>query len=926
MKSIIKMKECALNEKHITKDIFRRPARRPVVIGEFPVLHGNKGQVSIFLTIVFLSLIVLCGILIDAARIRTGEAHVKRSVENAARSALALYNSRLKNDYGLFAMGEPDTAKIEEDIKRYIGINLSSNCPSSYDETVHGGNGENFIDLYGFRVEEVKVTPILSLVGRETARRQALEYLKYRVPEKIIGNLLKKIGFFREIGTVAEAYGKKTEIDESMGNLDSVQLGLMTNISSAIGNGVYTGECVNDFNKNGTRDMLAARCADLVEKYKNLVQVCDEEGQVVEEKQFLEEGQQFPGEERQLIDEKKKILREEIIKVRDELKEKETRRFIQPNMEAVENANKMLELCSTINLKMKELEQFLEERLVIIGIAGDNDAGINAGMNDDIIIGISNGINPGIGGGMDIGADGGITGYSIFPGQDFKRMLLGEVEELSVLVPREEDVKRMISDLENNIRALEEAEKALDEVETAIERGNMRELTWDWVYESLTSVNREYKKLDYGTILGNAAYSRSPGDGWDSAGSGYEHEDPGKADDPRKIIEDIARNLIKNEKKEDIDMRDAGINISELPSNKKIEKVNLPEEIEGVTYYEDKGEYPGNAADLARYSEKIGELENKIGFSKTSVDFSKEAINFITAIGKMFSGELDNIRDKIYINEYILEMFRNHLETGNFAVGGAGSGKARGARESFFNAEVEYILHGSPSENINILKTKCQVLLIRFVLNTLHVYMDAEKNRQAALMASALAGWLTGGAGIPIVKNLLMCAWGMGEAILDLEELLQGKSVPLYKTKKDWKLDLELKAGAGETIEQLSGTGEALKQLSANTWHEAGDAIDGSKPGEGSDERLLSLSYRDYLRLFLLLGNTEEILGRMLDIIEINVGKARPGFKIENSYAGIRVETVISMKYLFLTGKFMPWNARTIDGRHFFRVVLYEMY
>lgn len=853
-------------------------------ICSLPGLYNNKGQVSIFLAIIFLSVLVLSGIFIDAARIRAGEAHVKRSVENAARSALALYNSRLKESYGLFAMGEIDEAKIEEDIKRYISMNLSSNhsgaipCNDNGTGNVtsngnHKSNGnENFIDLYGFRIEEVKVMPIFSFMEKETLRKQVLEYMKYRVPEKIFENLLKKIGIFKEVGTMAEAYGKKAGIDENLGKLEDVRQGFITSISGNIGDAVYTGECVNNFNENGARDQLAARYAGLLEEYKNLMQNFDGVQDAMEKRvQFI---------------------REEIDKVHNELKEKQTRSFIQINRKAVESAGKLLELSNMINLGIEELKQFIDAECETWDMNGcmntSTDVEINAGMNNDMNVDIKK--------------------YSIFPGQEFKNILMGEVEIMRVLIPGEAGIKTMISGLENNIRALEKAESILGEIYEEVDMNDIRDLTWDGVYESLTRVNLDYKKIDYGSIPGIMAYGPDLPENCDLEGNKY------KGDDPREIIENIARNFVKNDEKDNIDMRDAGININELPSNKKFENAN---------FSEDGEYYPGNNTTcFARYEyeEEIDELGKEIEFSKTSAAFPQKAINFISILRNMFAGELENLRDKVYINEYVLEMFKNHLENVNSTGGGAGAGNAnkKGARESFFNAEIEYILHGSPSENINILKTKYQILLVRFILNTLHVYTDAAKNRQAALMASALAGWWTGGAGIPIVKNLIMCAWGMGEAIIDLKELYKGKKVPLYKTNKDWKLDLDMETDAGGTMEHLS----------ANAGYETNDTGGENKPGEEnkSDENIFNLSYRDYLRMFLLLCNTEEVLGRMQDLIEINMQKIKPGFKIENSYAGIKVEAAISMKYMFLTKNFMPSNIKTRDGRHIFRVILYEMY
>jgi hypothetical protein len=175
-------------------------------------------------------------------------------------------------------------------------------------------------------------------------------------------------------------------------------------------------------------------------------------------------------------------------------------------------------------------------------------------------------------------------------------------------------------------------------------------------------------------------------------------------------------------------------------------------------------------------------------------------------------------------------------------------------------------------------------------LNTLHVYTDTKKKELATITAAVVAGWWTGGAGIPVISNLIMCGWGMGEALIDLQDLLEGEKVPILKSKGDWKLDIGL-----------------------------------PKDGPKADAKF-SFSYQDYLRLFLLTMDSKKKLGRMEDLIQINLGESIPGFKMETCNTFLRVEAVVSMKYLFPTGSLIPDSYKTTDGRHKFRKLVYEGY
>ena len=175
--------------------------------------------------------------------------------------------------------------------------------------------------------------------------------------------------------------------------------------------------------------------------------------------------------------------------------------------------------------------------------------------------------------------------------------------------------------------------------------------------------------------------------------------------------------------------------------------------------------------------------------------------------------------------------------------------------------------------------------------NTLHVYSDTKKRNAAVSAAAAVAGWWTGGAGIPVVSNLIMFAWGMGESIIDLKLLDSGEAVPLYKSSGDWRLDIGI------------------------------PGADGPKTDTG-----LCFSYHDYLRLLLMVMDENDKLGRMEDLIEVNAGMKKPGFKAGSCNTFIRVEAEISMKNLFVTLPFMPDSIRTEDGRRKIKVLVYEGY
>jgi hypothetical protein len=168
---------------------------------------------------------------------------------------------------------------------------------------------------------------------------------------------------------------------------------------------------------------------------------------------------------------------------------------------------------------------------------------------------------------------------------------------------------------------------------------------------------------------------------------------------------------------------------------------------------------------------------------------------------------------------------------------------------------------------------------------------NAEKRKLAEGIATAVSGWWTGGLGIPLASNLIMCAWGMGEALIDVDHIMNGEAVAFYKQKGDWELAIGL----------------------------------GKSAGKKTDKKL-KFTYYDYLRLFLLFKKSDDKINRIEDLIQLNINGEKNGFKMAGANTMVRVEAKISMKYLFITKLFTLGSNNTSDGRHKFSFAIYDGY
>lgn len=191
------------------------------------------------------------------------------------------------------------------------------------------------------------------------------------------------------------------------------------------------------------------------------------------------------------------------------------------------------------------------------------------------------------------------------------------------------------------------------------------------------------------------------------------------------------------------------------------------------------------------------------------------------------------------INEYILSIFNSKTQTNR--------------AESYLHWEVEYIILGNQGDDSNATYLKMLILLLRFVLNTIFIYQQ-EDMVTVADIAGYLATIWAYFEGQPIVKHSILAAWSFMESWHDYDLLLQGEKVPVYKTNATWHYWLSY-------------------------------AEDGA-------EDTISLYYKDYLRIFLLLVPREVKLARILDLIQVNESRNNSKFQILQSVTVFQVEVV----------------------------------
>lgn len=166
---------------------------------------------------------------------------------------------------------------------------------------------------------------------------------------------------------------------------------------------------------------------------------------------------------------------------------------------------------------------------------------------------------------------------------------------------------------------------------------------------------------------------------------------------------------------------------------------------------------------------------------------------------------LENARDSLYINEYILAYFPNYVQ--HYAAKDKELSSTEGevseeekkqvgnsyliAEDRYYadfnasQAEVEYVLTGRSNALQNMADISARLLGVRMIFNCAAIFTDTSKVTLSQSMAAA------SGPFAPLVSVGILLAWSLAESVLDVADLLQGDEVPLFKQGADWKISAE---------------------------------------------------------------------------------------------------------------------------------------
>lgn len=219
------------------------------------------------------------------------------------------------------------------------------------------------------------------------------------------------------------------------------------------------------------------------------------------------------------------------------------------------------------------------------------------------------------------------------------------------------------------------------------------------------------------------------------------------------------------------------------------------------------------------------------------------------------------LSDRIYVTEYIVKLMKN------FTKGGS---------------ETEYILYGKENEKENMEELTRELMAVRTGLNFLYLFSDSEKKSEARALAAAISGAVGAAPLTEAVMLLVLTAWAMGQAVLDLKELYAGGKVPIQHTRTTFSLSLEgLLENFSEAVGKEKGSGEGI-ELSG------------------------------YERLLLFLHMDGDVIYRTADVIQMNLRISQPDFLMERLYTQTELMVRARSSHLFT----MIFGGGTVGGSY----------
>ncbi|HKL80103.1 MAG TPA: DUF5702 domain-containing protein [Mobilitalea sp.] len=831
--------------------------------------RDEDGSITVYLSLILLLILSLVMTVIEGARITTARIFAERSLMAAMDSVLAEFYGPLMEEYhilGLDAGYGSNTVKEEEIALRlqdYMSYTITPNRDIS--------DRKASLELYDISVDSLSITDRTELMDYrgEVLINEAVEYMKYRELGNGMELLLDKMSLLEEPKKVSVLYEEKLKVEEELVAIDEGILNLMFLLD-----GVATNEkgLITD-NSGGplTMDNFAKR-------------ICF--GTATEEKVGINNNILF-------------------MALRD--------KYVDPSI-GFASLEEAFDRLDQLQLKISDLEIERNQIITLIRDASNTLSSLNASRKDIKIEDLKTEIEDLKAKIEDIKAiDSQITSCA-----EYISGLEGQKSEIEVSWTNcEQEKAACLEEISNQqsrlnllidplVSILYEAERTIDTImETAMKADplidNYEESLalqgvelGEEIYESLKEGVQELKRYrtdndtgynfplmkeiinkDYNLIFSVQGLLIEGVQSFAASDYMKARECLGKAEGLLTSYQTEGLKLdystIVFTKKDDLNplgmvksLIEGGLvglvidpaSISEA----ELSEALLPSDIAALAALEDEGEF-----DFASFFEKLVIGGKKAGMGGLFNSFGDYDISALLGDG------LNILAEHLLFQAYLQEHFYSlPMEGENISA----------RKPSVLSYEKEYLLIGSNSDRDNLVSIITRLIFLRTILDFTSILGDKDKWKEAKVTATALVGFT----GLPILvsitQTVLMVLLAFAEALVDTSALLMGREVQLLKKKVNLGF-----------YDLLNLSREEI-QTKASLYPEKASG--------------LSLTYQDYLKVFLFIKKKEDVSYLAMDLIQENLRiRYEDNFCFENCLYGFEAEAEFIIKEKFTALSFV---------------------
>ncbi|BBF44548.1 hypothetical protein lbkm_3261 [Lachnospiraceae bacterium KM106-2] len=241
----------------------------------------------------------------------------------------------------------------------------------------------------------------------------------------------------------------------------------------------------------------------------------------------------------------------------------------------------------------------------------------------------------------------------------------------------------------------------------------------------------------------------------------------------------------------------------------------------------------------------------------------------------------EKLINKAFIAEYIKSYFKKYGPAQDKKETSSGE-----VKKTALKYEQEYIVNGADNDYDNMKSIVRKTVFYRVIFNYLYLLSNSTAREKAAVTATAMVGFTGFAPLISLTKHLILITWAFEEALVDVRMLLDGKTVPIFKKESSFQVKYS---------ELLSMTKEKIK----------------AKAKHASEKKTSGyMDWGDYMQIYILTMDKEEILYRIMDLIQLNIQiRYSKDFQLDQCLYAIKTKVKYQMPVKLLNIPFIRKEA-----------------